>query len=84
MATLVKFLKEPDSPNKGILAYFPQLNWNNFSRLTKVAYAHLGQHTACSVEYAKTLKMATDLSECKDLIAELTHAGYDLKILNKF
>jgi len=84
MATLVKFLKEPESPDQGILAYFPQLNWIKESNLTKVCYAHIGQHSACAVEYANSLTPSTDLAECLPLINELKGRGYDLKILNKF
>jgi hypothetical protein len=85
MATLVKFLKEPNSPNPdGVLAYFPQLNWIPWSNLTKTSYAHIGQHSACTVEYAKTLVPVTNVNECKDLIKELKGLGYKLKVLNKF
>jgi hypothetical protein len=88
MATLVRFLREPNSPDQGVLAYFPQINWTGRmtreANKTKRSYAHMGQHSACSVDYAKSLEEITDERECIDLINELKGIGYDLKILNKF
>ena len=83
MATLVKFYVEPDN---GILAFFPQINYckPRYGNKTKMSYAHMGQHSACNVDYVKDLKPSTDLSACLDLISELNNVGYELKILNKF
>lgn len=75
MATLVKFLKEDDGD---IFAYFPQLKADNQGNRT--CYAHIGQHSACSPEYAADCLPADNYAE---LQLELISIGYDLKILNK-
>jgi len=82
MATLVKFLKEDDG---NILAVFPQLNYNKrlYGNKLKLAYVHMGQHTSCSLEYAKTCNMATS-KQYTNLLTELKQQGYtELKVLNK-
>jgi len=79
MATLVKFLKHPNDTE--VFAFFPQLNYNNrlYNNNAKVSYAHLGQHSACSVAYANEC-VSVDETEYKDLKNELEQIGYDLKI----
>jgi len=80
MATLVKFLKDIDGD---VYAYFPQLNERRNSVAYKTCYAHVGQHSACHVDYMKECKLATAL-EYADLLAELKQVGYeDLRVLNK-
>ena len=75
--TPVLFLKDKDG---GIFAYFPESEWvGNF----KTSYAHIGQHSACSPEYAAECKEAAFNEYCHDLLPELIGQGYtDLKILN--
>ena len=81
MATLVKFLKKDND----IYAYFPQLNYAKYlyGNSVKTCYAHIGQHSACAVEYAKESKPAK-CKEYEGLLKELISVGYtDLKVLNK-
>lgn len=82
MATLVRFYHE----DKSVLAYFPQKrhSFNGYRYDLKVCYSHVGQHSSCAPEYAKKLSVVKYAEDCKDLIAELTQIGYDLKVLNKF
>lgn len=68
--TIVVFLK-----NDGhIYAYFPNeasdLNGN------KTSYAHIGQHSGCSPEYAKESIVCSN-NEYEDLLKELVSGGYD-------
>jgi len=78
--TNVKFLYHKG--NKEIFAYFPEEIFDSKGNAT--SYAHIGQHSACSNEYANESREAK-LSEYKDLLNELVNVvGYnDLEILNK-
>lgn len=71
----VIFLKEKDGTD--IFAFFPDLVADRKGNLT--SYAHIGQHSACSIDYAKQCKVA---EHYKELAAELTSIGYELDILN--
>jgi hypothetical protein len=76
--TLVKFLHEKD--REGIFAYFPLEIFD--SKGNPACYAHIGQHSACSAEYASECKEA-DYYEYQDLLKELVSIGYkDLVIHN--
>jgi len=44
------------------------------------SYTHVGQHSGCSLKYAKSCKLATP-EQYKDLAAELERIGYNLEIL---
>ena len=46
------------------------------------SYAHIGQHSACSPDYANGLKNAT-ASEYAALKLELETAGYKIKVIKK-
>lgn len=65
-----------------VLAVFP----NTYGTATRdkdtmVCYAHVGQHSTCTYDYANTLKTASE-SEYKELYDELTnYVGYDLNVL---
>ena len=64
-----------------LFAFFPEDNYNDFSDQTKTCYAHIGQHSACHMDYAKQSRLATP-EEYKDLYEELTNSvGYDLEII---
>lgn len=71
----VIFLKERISED--IFAYFPEIGGDN--KGNKTCYAHIGQHSACSLGYVKECKLAEDY---QDLKVELIELGYDLDILN--
>ena len=79
MATLVKFLYNKD--NNDLFAFFPQLNYNKdlYGLGMKTCYTHVGQHSSCSIEYAKASIKATP-EQYKDLLNELVSIGYDLKV----
>ena len=80
MATLVRFLKKDGE----VYAFFPQLNFNKrfYGNSTKTSYAHIGQHSSCSIEYAKESQNATQ-AEYESLLYELISIGYnDLKIIS--
>ena len=58
-------------------AYFPDLLWAPHYNNECVCYAHVGQHSACSVEYARGCRLAK-YAEYKPLYDELvTLVGYD-------
>jgi hypothetical protein len=74
--TNVQFLAETDGT---ILAYFPdEIADGQYNRL---CYAHIGQHSACSPDYANELRTATK-NEYKALFQELTSIGYNLKVID--
>jgi hypothetical protein len=86
MATIVKFLiekPEGDLPCN-VFAFFPKEKWSN-SPLMKgmfTSYSHIGQHSACHIDYANQCEYATP-EQYADLLAELKSIGYDnLKIHN--
>lgn len=64
-----------------IMAFFPKENYFPYESDTKVCYAHIGQHSACHLDYANQCKEATE-EEYKDLKTELESLGYNLKIVN--
>jgi len=84
--TQVKFLI--DNPNGNlsggeVFAFFPELRDNNHSFTMFTSYAHIGQHSACHVDYAKECKKA-QYNEYADLLRELIGQGYkDLQIMTK-
>ena len=75
--TIVVFLIEKKSND--VFAFFPKEDYYHYSSNTKTCYAHIGQHSACSMEYAKECKLATK-NEYKDLQKELESIGYNLDI----
>ena len=73
------FIEDDDQ----VLAFFPESHKN--SQLLPLGhlctcYSHIGQHSACSINYVRGLKMATP-KQYKDLASELESEGYDLEIL---
>jgi hypothetical protein len=78
--TPVLFLKEKDGSD--VFAYFPTL-WADVNGRTATCYAHIGQHSGCSREYADECKEASFGEYCHDLLPELIGQGYgDLLIIN--
>lgn len=80
--TKVKFLielPEGDLPCN-VYAYFPEIIGDN--KGNKTCYAHIGQHSACSPDYANECKEA-QYNQYADLLRELIGQGYnDLIVLN--
>lgn len=79
MATLVKFRKDRD--DNSVWAAFPQLKQDkkHLGNDIITCYSHIGQHSACQVDYMNACDKATE-SEYADLKAELESIGYKLKI----
>jgi len=86
--TKVKFLIE--KPEMGlpcnVFAYFPDEHYHHEGHpdynTTFTSYAHLGQHSACHIDYANECKEAP-INEYWDLLRELIGQGYnDLQIMN--
>lgn len=83
MATLVKF--RYNEANKDLFAFFPQLiasrNFTNDNGeyTKKFCYSSIGQHSACSLNYVKESRPATE-SEYTDLKKELESIGYTLRV----
>lgn len=67
-----------------VFAFFPEMDYNIalYGRDIKVCYAHLGQHSSCSVAYADECSEA-EYNQYYDLLKELIVVGYKLKVLNK-
>ena len=65
-----------------VLAVFPNTYGTaDRDKDTMTCYAHVGQHSTCTYDYANTLKTASE-SEYKELYDELTnYVGYDLNVL---
>lgn len=83
MKTDVIFLIEKDEHQidlKGsVFAYFPnEADFDCFGN--KPSYAHVGQHSACSVGYAGECNLATP-EQYSSLKSELESIGYDLNVI---
>ena len=80
MKTPVKFLIHSEDEDNTVFALFPTLKE---SLNCVLSYAHIGQHSECSLEYARECYEATR-EQYNDLYHELTSlVGYNLKVLNK-
>lgn len=66
--------------NGELFAFFPEENYTTFSGDLKTSYAHLGQHSVCSISYAKESRKATKL-EYSELKEELETIGYNLEMV---
>jgi hypothetical protein len=81
--TKVKFLindsNNDDFIGGSLMAYFPEDKFNNTPGLF-TCYAHIGQHSACHIDYANECRPATP-AEYKELKAELESIGYNLQIV---
>lgn len=72
----VQFLVNETGEQADIFAYFPDLVADN--KGNKTCYSHIGQHSACSEEYANESRKATK-EESQPLSDELISIGYDLQ-----
>ncbi len=83
--TLVRFLIETEEqkelPQGEVFAYFPQVDYNKtlYGTGVKTCYSHIGQHSACNIDYARECKPATP-EQYQSLLSELTQLGYNLRI----
>lgn len=82
--TRVLFRKDMRGDFKGsITAVFIDEIFTHSRPNSRTCYAHLGQHSECSVEWVKQDTCPAKEVEYKALLAELISIGYnDLKILN--
>jgi hypothetical protein len=82
--TKVKFLIEKPEGELpcNVFAFFPELLHNGVERQMFVSYAHIGQHSACHIDYANECTEASPM-EYRSLLIELIGQGYnDLQIVN--
>lgn len=84
MKTKVIFRKEFPENGGGIIAVFPSLAGDNNSYKTCLCYAHVGQHSACHVDYVAKSTFPARTLEYYDLMKELESIDYDLKISKRF
>jgi hypothetical protein len=79
--TPVIFRVNKSGPYKGdVTAVFPTLY---AAGGLMSCYAHVGQHSGCSLAWYRTTRLAT-AEECVDLLTELVQIGYDdLKIYKR-
>lgn len=76
LTTEVIFKKEGTE----VTAVMPYEIFDRLGNMTN--YAHVGQHSACSPEYVKKLRNATE-EEYTKLKSELEAAGYKIKVIKK-
>lgn len=84
MATLVKFRKDITPNFEGeITAVFPQLKHNKelYGNVQVTCYTHIGQHSACHIEWIKENTIPANEGEYLPLKQELESIGYNLKIV---
>lgn len=63
-----------------VFAFFPDMAFAQDNNI-KTCYAHIGQHSACHVDYASACKEAK-YNEYSDLLKELIGQGYKVQVLN--
>jgi len=64
-----------------VFAFFPEIYFNlDLDSDLRRCYARIGQHSACSLEYTKTCRIATYL-EFEPLLEELKNIGYNCKVI---
>ena len=82
--TKVQFLVNETNPDfaNDVFAYFPEEYHNEeiYGKDMATCYAHVGQHSACHIDYAKESRKATE-QEYNALKTELESIGYNLQII---
>lgn len=80
--TNVVFLMEnTDENTQQVFAFFPNYFYNKeLYKTTFTSYAHIGQHSACHIDYAKECKPA-NIEQYQALKNELESIGYKLNVL---
>lgn len=63
-----------------LFAFFPDDKYNADPALF-TSYSHVGQHSACHIDYVKESRPATP-EEYNDLKLELESLGYNLEVVN--
>ena len=77
--TKVVFLINESDDSEDLFAFFPEEEYHSEPSNTKMSYAHIGQHSACVMDYAKESRVATK-EEYSDLEKELESIGYNLEL----
>ncbi len=81
--TKVKFLFHEGNQDiligADVFAFFPEEKYNG-GNVMFTSYEHIGQHSACHIDYANECRPATP-EEYKDLKSELESLGYNLEIV---
>jgi len=78
--TFVRFLVEPNEDETNtILAFFYKENYTQKKDGRFLAYATIGQHSGCHINYANSLERATP-TQYAQLVKELEAQGYNLEI----
>lgn len=67
-----------------VLAVFPALAGTNKYYQDCLCYAHVGQHSPCSIDYVRQFTLPAKPSEFKALQEELEFLGYNLQIVKRF
>jgi len=75
-----EFTHKDEIETLGVFAFFPNEKYNSESGLC-TSYAHIGQHSACHIDYANECEAATK-EQYEALKKELESIGYELEILN--
>lgn len=77
--TKVKFLVNLTDETNEVFAFFPTEKYSSEKDLF-TSYSHVGQHSACYIEYANESRLATE-TEYESLLKELIDMDYDLEII---
>ena len=77
--TKVEFLVNTHEGQEELFAFFPEEKYNQDPNLFN-SYSHIGQHSACHIDYANESRDATP-EERAELQKELEQIGYNLEIL---
>ncbi len=76
-----------ENPTSDIFAFFPNENYYHalhpLFKDTFTCYAHIGQHSGCSIKYANECKQCENPNEYNNLKNELEGLGYNLDIKNQ-
>jgi len=81
--TKVIFLINEKDGDSDLFAFFPEEEHSMYITETKTSYSHVGQHSACHLDYAREARKATE-EEYKDLKAEVEEIGYNLEMVEEF
>ena len=82
MKTKVVFLIHEDEYGLDLFAFFPEVNYSKFADDFKMSYSKIGQHSSCSIGYAKESRLATK-KERAELESELKSIGYNNLLIYK-
>lgn len=73
------YTNQEENEKGQVFAFFTDEMYSHDKNL-RTCYSHIGQHSACHVDYAKESRPATP-AEYADLKRELESIGYNLEII---